>query len=222
MSLQPNTETRQGRMLDALLRSENPKGKIVLTINVADADGARRMHETFQVTKWASQDGTRHRIFVGIPSTADWDAGVRPANPLTLNLDTGELYEEKRDPRVTKLLAWAARQVWRYVAEGVPPNPANGSATIREESICGACGMPLKDDVSIRLGYGPDCEERLFGTRTPRSKTMTSKTPKPKPEGQEEIGGEADSASATVAAPEQDDGSLHYFMTGQREPGRAA
>jgi hypothetical protein len=220
MTLQPNTEQRAGRMFDALLRTENSKGKVVLTINVSDADGNRRMHETFAVTKWANRSDTRHLLFVGIPSTADWDAGVRPANPLTFNIDTGELEADKRDPRVTPLLAWAARAVWRYVAEGVEPSPANGSATIREESICGACGMPLTDDVSIRLGYGPDCEQRLFGTRTPRSRTMTAASAgEARPDGDENpTEGGASSGGAPEADPAEDDGSLHYFMTGEPEP----
>lgn len=171
-AVRPNTETRPGRMLDALLRSENESGKLVLTVAVADAAGGSRMHETFQLRKWESRDGSKHRLYVSIPSTADWDAGARPLSPLVLDLDTGELKAETRDPRMTPMLAYAARAAWRYATTGEVPTPQNGSITIQEESICGACGLPLRDDTSIELGYGPDCEKRLFGTRRSRSKTM--------------------------------------------------
>lgn len=179
-TLRPNQEARVGRMLDALLASDNEKGKVLLTVAVKDAGGGSRLHETFQLRKWSARFGGARRLFVSIPRTADWEAEprVKPVTPLTLDLETGELREDRRDPRVTPLVLFAARAAWRYALTGEAPRPGNGSVEVREEGVCGACGLPLTDDTSLRLGIGPDCEKRLYGKATSRSRTMTSKAPK--------------------------------------------
>lgn len=179
MTLAPNTDTRPGRMLDILLRSENKKGHLSLTVAVADAEGKGKLHETFDIRKWTN--GDKARLYVQIPRTADWDAEPRvyPASPITIDLVSGEITLAKDDPRVTPLIAYAARAALDYARTGQQPTPKNGTVTVQEAAICGACGIELKDDVSIGLGFGPDCEKRIFGTKTPRSKTMTSKAPKP-------------------------------------------
>lgn len=166
-------------MLDMLLRSENKKGHLSLTVAVADADGKGKLHETFDIRKWTS--GDKARLYVQIPRTADWDAEPRvyPASPITVDLVTGEMKLATDDARVTPLIAYAARAAFDYARTGQQPTPKNGTVTVQEAAICGACGIELKDDVSIGLGFGPDCEQRILGTKTPRSKTMTSKAPKP-------------------------------------------
>lgn len=162
-------------MLDALLRSENPNGKLVLTVAVEDAAGASRLHQTFHVKRWKSR--AARMLGVQVPDTADWDADPRvfPLTPWSLNLDTGVVDTADRDGRATPLLRWAARAAFQYALTGATPTPANGTVKIVERSVCGACGRPLDDDTSIELGYGPDCENRLFGTRRSRSRTMTGK-----------------------------------------------
>lgn len=183
MTLTPNTETRAGRMLEALLKSENSKGKLNLTVSVADADGKSKMHEVVRISKWTGRAANAPTfIFVAFPNTANWDAGIRPLTPIKVNLATGEIQNAK-DDRLTPLLAWAAQKAFDYALTGKVAQPGNGTLTIQEESVCGACGLALTDDTSIALGIGPECEKKIYGTTTPRSKTISGKegvsAPKP-------------------------------------------
>lgn len=173
MTLTPNTETRVGRMLDGLLKSGNKNGKLNLTVSVADADGKSKMHEVVRISKWTGRAANAPTfIFVAFPNTANWDAGIRPLTPIKVNLATGEIQNAK-DDRLTPMLAWAAQKAFDYALTGKVAQPGNGSLTIQEESVCGVCGLPLTDDTSISLGIGPECEKKVYGKTTPRSKTMT-------------------------------------------------
>jgi Family of unknown function (DUF6011) len=172
--MEVNRDTRVGRMLDALLRSPPGDGRIDLTIAV---EGRRKLHESFRLRTWNGGDRFgRGYLFVSIPSSADWDARprVKPITPVSVNLDTGELREDLKDERVTPLLLWMARAVLRYAQTGEVPKPMNGTVSIVEASVCGACGRPLTDDTSIALGIGPDCEKQLYGKTTPRSRPARS------------------------------------------------
>jgi hypothetical protein len=172
--MEVNREARVGRMLDALLRSPPGDGRIDLTIAV---EGQRKLHEAFSLRTWNGREAYgRGYLFVSIPTTADWDARprVKPVTPLSVNLDTGELHVDRKDKRVTPMLAWMARKVLHYAQTGELPEPANGTVTIAEASVCGACGRPLTDDTSIALGIGPDCEKQLYGKTTPRSRAARS------------------------------------------------
>lgn len=168
----PNLDTRAGRQLDALLKSTNSKGKLLLTVSLRGA--AKELHETFQIRKWTNDSGKAF-LFVSVPSTADWHAGVKPVTPLSVNLETGEVKEKP----ATALLTYAAKVALNFAQHGTVPSPGNGEVSVHEDSICGACGIKLTDDVSIQLGYGPDCEKQLFGHVTPRSKTIHSDTKAP-------------------------------------------
>jgi hypothetical protein len=172
--LAPNRGARVGRMLAGLLAAEPGKGRITLSVRV---EGRRRMHETFELRTWAGRDlSGRGWLFVGIPRTADWDASppVKPVTPVSVNLESGEVVENFKDERSTRLLRWLARRVLDYAMTGELRQPGNGRLEIREASRCGACGRPLTDDVSIELGLGRDCERKLYGDATPRSRTARS------------------------------------------------
>ena len=162
-------------MMDGLLLADPGKGRITLTVKVEGLKPRhRRLHETFELRTWAGRDVVGAGwLFVGIPSTADWDARpqVKPITPVSVNLESGEIVPNHKDERVTPLLRWLARRVLEYAMTGELRQPGNGRLGILEASRCGACGRPLTDDVSIELGIGPDCEERLYGIVTPRSKT---------------------------------------------------
>lgn len=171
----PTTDHRAGRMLDGLLRSENEKGKVLLTVELKKDGVVTALHDTFALRKW---EGRRGRFLsVELPDTADWYAEprVKPIAPLSMNLDTGEIVAS-RDERVTPLLAYAAQAALRYAFSGELPTPANGTVSIMEQDFCGACGMRLKDPESLRVGIGPDCEKKLTGVRrTKRTRKMTAK-----------------------------------------------
>lgn len=47
---------------------------------------------------------------------------------------------------------------WKHMVAGQMPK----DATVHHEGMCGACGRPLTDPVSIKTGYGPDCREKKF------------------------------------------------------------
>jgi hypothetical protein len=161
-------------MLDALLRADPGDGSITLTVRV---EGRRKLHETFRLKTWNGRDLVgKGYLFVSVPGTADWSAGVKPVTPLTLDLESGELIPNRRDPRVTPLLARLARIAFDYAATGRTASPGNAKVEVMESLNCGACGRKLTDDVSIELGIGPDCEERLYGKTTPRSRTARSST----------------------------------------------
>lgn len=169
--LRINEDARVGRMLAGLLASENNRGKVLLTVTVRRPDRVSELHETFRLHKWVSRAGAPI-LFVDLPDTADWDAGVRPLTAASLNLRTGELRQD-RDERLTPLIAWAARAALRYATTGAAPAPGNGTAEILEHDFCGCCGLPLSDPESIRLGIGPDCEKRITGkARTKRTRLM--------------------------------------------------
>ena len=169
-----NREHRVGRMLDALLRSPPGDGRLDLTISV---EGRRKLHESFSLRTWNGREAYgRGFLFVSLPRTADWDARprVKPITPVSVNLDTGELREDTKDKRVTPMLVWMAHKVLRYAQTGELPAPTNGTVSIVEASVCGACGRPLTDDTSIALGIGPECERQLYGKTTPRSRAARS------------------------------------------------
>lgn len=172
-ALAANTDARVGRMLDGLLRSTNRNARLKLTVTV-ERDGRPPLHQRIDVSKWTSRDGTTSRLYVQVPDTADWDNGIRPASPLVVDLATGEQREDARDPRVTPALAYCARAALRYARTGEPPVPSNGRVEVREESACGCCGLPLRDDTSIRLGIGPECERKYYGKATRRTRTVAA------------------------------------------------
>lgn len=153
--MKPNTDTRAGRMLDGLISSANKSGKVLLTTTVTDAAGGKRLHETFALRKWTGKNATL--LFVAIPTTADWENDVKPVTPVTINLDTGEIRDDHKDSRVTPLLRYAAHAALRYALTGEAPQPGNGKVEVLESVVCGMCGAPLTDPVSIERGIGPDC-----------------------------------------------------------------
>lgn len=166
--LNPNTEARPGRMLAGLLASENPKGKMELTVTLAPNNGGQALHRAFTIKKWASKDGNIQRLYVQLPDTADWDAGVKPLSPIVVDLATGEVRVTEKDPRNTPLLTFAAKAALHYARTGDVLKPGNGTISVVEATRCGMCGIKLKDPVSIERGIGPEC----FGKAT-KSKAIS-------------------------------------------------
>lgn len=161
----PTENHRPGRMLAALIASENRKGRMELTVTVTPASGGQALHRAFSIKRWAPANGGYARLFIAIPDSADWGAGIKPATPLQVNLENGEIRVETNDPRVTPLLVYAARAALRYAQTGAAPTPANGTVTVQESLLCGHCGIKLKDPVSIERGIGPVCFGKVTGSR---------------------------------------------------------
>jgi hypothetical protein len=171
----PNTDTRVGRMMEGLLKSENKQARVVVTVQVEAGDGAKKLHDTFAIRKH------RDTLYVSIPDTAQWDAEPRvlPVSPVSMNLRTGEVRFDETDARSTDLNRYAANAALRFALTGRAPTPANGKVHVVEEAFCGACGNKLKDPESIRLGIGPDCEEKITGhKRKKQSRRITPRAAK--------------------------------------------
>jgi hypothetical protein len=148
-------------MFAGLLESENSRGKLELTVTLTPADGGQALHRAFALKKWVSRDESLRRLYVQLPDTADWEAGVKPLSPIVVDLVTGEVREETRDKRNTPLLVFAAKAALRYATTGDAGNPKNGTIEVVEASLCGCCGRKLTDPVSIERGIGPECFGRV-------------------------------------------------------------
>src|SRR4051812_45936524 len=109
----PNESHRPGRMLAGLIASTSKKGKMELTVTLTPADGSQALHRTYSIKKWTPKQGAA-RLFIALPDTGDWNAGIRPATPLSVNLETGEVKVTTNDPRNTPLLTYAARAALAY------------------------------------------------------------------------------------------------------------
>ena len=161
------TETsRPARMFAALVASENKRARMELTVTVAPLDGGTPLHRTYAIRKWTPSNGGTGRLFVSLPETADWDAGIRPATPLSVNLETGQIVAGTNDPRNTALLIYGARAALTYAKTGEAPTPKNGTVAVVESTLCGACGRKLTDPVSIERGIGPECFGKATGSKT--------------------------------------------------------
>lgn len=166
--LNPNTQARPGRMLAGLLASENPKGRMDLTVTLTPHNGGQALHRAFTIKKWTSKDGGLQRLYVQLPDTADWGAGVKPLSPIVVDLKTGEVRVDEKDDRNTPLLTFAAKAALHYARTGDVEQKGNGTIQVVEASRCGMCGLKLTDPVSIDRGIGPEC----FGKAT-KSKAIT-------------------------------------------------
>lgn len=157
----PNPATRPGRMLAALIASENSKGKVEVTIRLTPNDPTKpALHRAFVIRKWFPKDSPeKARLFVSLPDTADWNAYpvVKPVTPITVDLQTGEIRTDEKDPRITPQIKYAAGVALAYARTGEVGSPANGTVEAKESLLCGHCGLKLKDPVSIDRGIGPVC-----------------------------------------------------------------
>lgn len=161
--------------MEGLLKSENERARVVVTVQVQAGDGGKKLHDTFAIRKRGPV------LYVSIPDTAQWDAEPRvlPVTPLSMNLRTGEVRFDEKDERSTELNRYAANAALRFAFTGKAPEPKNGSVRVVEEAYCGACGNKLKDPDSIRIGMGADCEERVTGhKRKTTSRRITKSTAK--------------------------------------------
>jgi hypothetical protein len=162
--INPNEAKRPGRMLAALIASENKKGRMELTVTVTDGDGGKALHRAFTIKKWMPKTGPA-RLFIALPDTADWGAGVKPVTPLSVNLETGEVKADLNDGRVTPLLRYAAQCALHYARTGENPTAKNGTVAVVESMLCGHCGAKLKDPISIGRGIGPHCFGKATGSK---------------------------------------------------------
>lgn len=160
-----NTGTRVGRMLDALVSTDDRRGVVVVTVSVFSGERSRRYHETFAIRRWKGKDGGRF-LTVSIHKSGDWKNDVRPISCLHMNLSTGEVFPAKDKRAKADLLQRSALVALHYAWTGHVGNPGNGSFEVRESGLCGVCGTVLTDPVSIELGVGRVCDERRAATRS--------------------------------------------------------
>lgn len=167
MTIAPNTAKRPGRMLAALIASDNPKGRMELTVRVTPNDPAKAaLHRAFSIKKWVAKDDPAvARLFVALPDTADWGMGIKPVTPISVDLATGEVKTNTHDARVTPQLIYAAEQALHYARTGDVGHPKNGTVEVKESLRCGHCGIKLKDPVSIDRGIGPKCYGKATGSQ---------------------------------------------------------
>jgi hypothetical protein len=171
-----NTDTRVGRMLDALAVSDNRKGMVLVTVTVRAADGGRRYHEAFAIKQWAGRDGSRN-LSVSIHNSGDWAGGIKPITCLHLNLMSREVFPARDERGAAPLVRYAAGVALRYAWTGSVPTPANGTVEAMEAAKCGRCGATLVDPESVERGLGPECAGKATGSRTIRSRQMALDTP---------------------------------------------
>lgn len=160
-----NTGTRVGRMLDALVSTDDRRGVVVVTVSVFTELRSRRYHETFDIRRWKGKDGDRF-LTVSVHKSGDWKNGVRPISCLHMNLAERRVFPSKDERAKADLLQRAARVALHYAWTGRVGNPSNGSFEARESGLCGVCGTRLTDPVSIELGVGRVCDERRTATRS--------------------------------------------------------
>lgn len=171
------TEHRAGRMLEALVATENKRAKLTLTTEVRDANGAKRMHQTFEIRGWQGRAGKM--LTVSVAGTGSYHEGIQPIKVMHLDLATCKILDA-RDPRnADRLLRYAAEAAvaFAWLGEAGLPTPTNGSVVVTEASNCIYCGRELTDPVSQKRGSGEDCYGKATGTKTIRSrKVKTSET----------------------------------------------
>lgn len=155
MKDQINTETRVGRMLDALVSHGNRNARVAVTVTIT---GTRSLHQTFRMKTWKNrEDGTMISLDLNDGSWAD---GTYATKILHFNVETGQIFPAKGEFRNDKLMQWAGEKALRFAITGEIPAPTNGTVEIHEESFCGACGKELDRPESIELGVGPECAKR--------------------------------------------------------------
>jgi hypothetical protein len=162
-----NTEHRAGRMLEALIASENSRAKMLLTADLKGEDGSTRLHQTFAIKRWVGRDGNV-MLTLEVEGSGDWNAGTRAIKMFHVDAGGGRILPA-RDPRnEDRLLQYAAQCALVYAWNGSEalPTPANGTVEVVESDNCGMCGRVLSDPVSIERGIGPECFGRATGGRT--------------------------------------------------------
>lgn len=169
-----NSDHRAGRMLEALIASENSRAKMLLTTDVKGADGATRLHQTFAIKRWVGRDGNV-MLTLEVEGSGDWNAGTRAIKMFHVDAGGGRIVEAKPDSRKDdRLLRYAAECALSFAWNGVLPTPSNGSVEVVESDNCGMCGRTLTDPESIARGIGPECFGRATGTRTIRSRATAA------------------------------------------------
>ena len=154
---EPTQETRMGRMLaagrvTATMRSKKSGQHITLTLQVkAKVEG-----------KWETVNFSEaSHVFI---KYGHGDFGAAKVG--TYYPKTGKIYFDSND------------KAWRYAALHILRAAQTGEQdtscyTIQEEERCARCAHELSDPISIAIGLGPDCEEHVYGTRTPRGEHYT-------------------------------------------------
>lgn len=174
LQLPVQTEHRAGRMLDALLGSQNRAAKLLLTVELER--GETKYHQTFHVRKWARSGGDEI-LQIQIANSADWNA-FPPRPPITvlsMNLEDMSFLRQHDRRADDPVLVYAAEAALMYAWTGQTKAPKNGSVRILEESVCGRCGLPLTDPESIDRGVGPDCYGKMTGTTTIRGRRKAAR-----------------------------------------------
>jgi Family of unknown function (DUF6011) len=153
-TMELNTDTRAGRMLQGLLASTNRRAKVQLTVSVT---GQRAHHQDFRVKAWTGRDGTRMLTFD--LCDGDYAAGTYSTKVLHVNAMTGQASPARGYSDA--LVLYMARAALQYMAQGTTPQPANGTVQVQEHEQCGCCGLRLTHPASIELGIGPECASKV-------------------------------------------------------------
>jgi Family of unknown function (DUF6011) len=153
-TMEPNLETRVGRMLAGVIESDTKGAKVVVTVSLFNAD-ERRYHQPFQLRCWDGREG--RMLTVSVHGSGDWNAGIKPISVLHLDLVTGRQFFAKDERNSEPLLRYAAQAALQYAATGATPEPKNGRVEAEEWVLCGRCGRELTHPDSIALGIGPEC-----------------------------------------------------------------
>lgn len=161
-------------MFAAMLASANKRAKVVLTVDLTDAQGGSRLHQTFHVKKWTTRDDAV-MVTVEVAGSGDWASGTFPIRVLQLN-EQGTTTIARDERNADKLLQYAARAALTFARTGETLTAPNGTVAVVEESTCGACGRELTDPVSIERGIGPECFGKSTGTKTITSRKRTPVT----------------------------------------------
>lgn len=178
MNTPVDTGHRAGRMMEALIGSDNDRAKMVLTVEV---EGAATYHQTFDIKKWKRRDESEI-LQVQVKGSADWERRIPPITVLSYNLTTREVVPPRDRRADDRMLVYAAEAALLYAWVGSTKQPSNGSVRVLEESVCGRCGLTLTDPTSIDRGIGPDCLGKMTGTTTIRGRKRATAT-----EGQEAL-----------------------------------
>lgn len=164
--LQPDQETRAGRMLaagDVRITLTDSRSNEHITVRfkaILDnrpENGERKIPE--ENRNWVRvpfKDATH--VFLEVPSAS----GDFPDKIGTFYPRTGRFFpDQAADPERVGAAILAAR----WINEGRNAKNRIGGWRLQEESYCGVCGHQLTDPESIDIGIGPECNRKSTSSK---------------------------------------------------------
>lgn len=150
-----DTTTRGGRMLAAMLETEQRAAKVRVTVSLFNGD-ERRLHQTIRLRTWNGRDGL---MLTADLDDGSWAEGRYATKVLNVNPATGKVFPAQG--MSDELLIYAAKCALGYLTTGKTACPANGRVEVVETNNCSCCGRKLTHPDSIALGIGPECQGKL-------------------------------------------------------------